>query len=102
MGESLIIRKGGGLPGGIKVEKRYKTEIIQGNQEWEVPAGLIGNQISVRIFGGGGGASKGGGGGGWMNNGIITITPKEKINIVIGKGGAPSSNVDRYSGAAGG
>lgn len=102
MGESLIIRKGGGLPGGIKVEKVFKTEIIRGNQEWEVPSGLINNSISVFIFGGGGGASEGGGGGGWMNNGIITVTPKEKISIVVGRGGSPSGNSEHVSGTAGG
>lgn len=100
MGEALIIRKGGGLPGGLKVKKAIKTELITGVTDWEVPEGIINNQISVLLFGGGGGGNNNGGGaggGGNMNKGIFTVTPGQKIHVTIGIGGAPASQ-----GAAGG
>ena len=96
MGESLIIRKGGGLPGGMKLNKVFKTELIGINQNYIIPR-AINNEISVRIFGGGAaGGEEGGGGSGWMNNAIFTnLTPGQVIPITIGVGG-------RINGQAGG
>ena len=101
MGESLIIRKGGGLPGGIKIINSFKTEIIETNKVFEVPKGIINNQISVRIFGGGAGGyvysgssatdNRWGGGSGLMNNGIIAVTPGQTIQVNIGNGGLSAS-----------
>ena len=102
MGESLIIRKGGGLPGGIKIINSFKTEIIETNKSFEVPKGIINNKISVRIFGGGAGGyrydgssvtdNRWGGGSGMMNNGIIDVTPGQTIQINIGNGGLSASS----------
>lgn len=93
MGESLIVRKGGSSSNGPKVNKVFKTELIQGNIKWNVPAGLINNTISVRIFGGGSSGwvnayTNYGGNGGAMNNAIFTnMIPGTQIQINIGRGG---------------
>lgn len=90
MGEAIIAR---GETVDPKLIPRYskvlKTEIITENTIWEVPGTCIVEEgISVRIFGGGGGGSYSyGGGGGYMNNAILNLNTRDRININIGDGG---------------
>lgn len=71
------------------------TLVFTNNEIWTVPSNIIGNDVSVRIFGGGGGGrssretigTASGGGSGWMNNEILKLSPGEVINITIGDGG---------------
>ena len=93
MGESLIVRKGGGSSGGSG--DRLTTEIILEDTNWVAPKAKN-QKFSVRIFGGGGGGGTSnsntnnegsGGGGGWMNNALLNIPAGTSVQISIGRGG---------------
>lgn len=117
MSEAIIYRRGlvgGALNNAINnainnaLPVTLKTEIIDTNQIWEVPSGIINNMVYVWIFGGGGSSGfysvgdvmsndytswSGGGGGGWMNNATLTLTQGTRISIIIGNGAvSPTSN----------
>ena len=53
MGESLMVGRGAGS-GPVKLVKRFKTEIIQGNQDYIVPKAInnafILNNIEAKVF----------------------------------------------------
>ena len=75
MAEGIIVRRSGGP---YKVVKRVKTDIINVNMNWEIPTGLVGGSISVRLFSAGANGSNGrygsfGGQGGGMNYAILQV-----------------------------
>ena len=93
MSEAVISRRGYGPEGKPHVPV-FQTKTFTQNTQFVVPETIVDNEISVLIFGGGGGGGNdssrgapGGGGGGWMNNGLITVSPLEVIQITIGLGG---------------
>lgn len=96
MGESMIIRRGGGSGSGGD-GTRLTTEIFANDGTFVVPKGVKDNKFTVIIAGGGGGggsgeySGSGGGGGGWVNKGEFTLVPGESIPITIGKGGRGSN-----------
>jgi len=61
---------------------------------WTVPAGV--NLVFAKIWGGGGGSGystgDGPGGGGGFVSGFISVTPGNKLYIVVGAGGAAGAN----------
>ena len=92
MSEVFICRGGSGSGSGKPypgAEKVLRSIFINTNTVWEVPNGIINNQIEVTLAGGGGSGYPGnaGGGGGWMNNGTVKLSSGEKINVTIGIGG---------------
>lgn len=106
MSDAIIARRS--AKSGSGSSSRLITELITSNTNWIMPNDIKDNLISVRIFGGGGAGQNypqlyygDSGGGGWMNNGDLTITPGESINITIGSGGIPS-NVNCSAGGSGG
>ena len=98
MSEVFICRGGSGSGGGGSGEKTFRQIIFENNDIFEVPNGVINNEISVFIYGAGGGGAYctnntyanvkecHGGGGGFMNNGTFKFSAGEKINIQVGKG----------------
>lgn len=107
MGESLIVRKGGGIKGSWKL----MTEIITSNTNWTVPANIKNGEVTVMLFGGGGssaydinsqkGYSIGGGGGGYMRKQTLTLASGASVPITIGAGGIPNNTNYKY-GVSGG
>lgn len=95
MSEAIIARGGkGSINSGSS--NQLVTNIITNTTLFVVSDNVKDNKLYVRIFGAGGGGSMfGGGGGGWMNNGEITVSPKESIQVTIGVGGV-------YDGGGGG
>lgn len=106
MSEAIIARGGGVSRSEVanmvlnSIGANLITTIIDTNTIWTVPTGIVGDIISVRIFGGGGGPGLeyrygssdwqvivGGGGSGEMNNGDILVKAGQLINITIGDGG---------------
>lgn len=87
MSEAIIARGGkGSINSGSS--NQLVTNIITNTTLFVVSDNVKDNKLYVRIFGAGGGGSMfGGGGGGWMNNGEITVSPKESIQVTIGVGG---------------
>ena len=111
MSEAIIMKrkKSSGIGNAYLV-----TEVIENNTTWVVPAGIIDNVITVRLFGGGGGGhvvnytdlitSHGGftnicaGGGGYMN--YAELNSKQlgsSVRITIGRGGNPSNSGETTS-----
>ena len=85
MAEAIISRRGYDANGAPEL----RTELITTNQNWKVPSSIRNSTISVRIFGGGGGSNYSRAGcGGYMNNGEITVSPNQSIQITIGAGGS--------------
>ena len=76
MSEVFICRGGSGSGSGKPypgAEKVLRSIFINTNTVWEVPNGIINNQIDVTLAGAGGGGTNEvniGGGGGWINNNI--------------------------------
>ena len=113
MGEALIARggsaSGGGSNGSDSRNWTLKTEIINQNAQYIIPA-CRNQEISVRIFGGGGGGTGqftpgmvGGGGGGWMNNAIFNnLNAGQTVQIHIGHGGTKGTSSTFPNGASGG
>lgn len=91
MSEAIISRRGYDANG----KPELRTEIITGTTNWTVPNSIRNTTISVRIFGGGVYMSNGGGSG-WMNNGEITVTPGQKIDITIGNSGSSSGGTTSF------
>ena len=95
MSEVFICRGGSGGNSHAGAEKVLRSIFINTNTVWEVPNGIINNQIDVRIAGAGGGGAGGcGGGSGWMNNETIKISSGEKITITVGSGGIGNSSTN--------
>lgn len=95
-----------------RIKFSRKTEIFTQDTQWTVPGGTT--SVNVFAIGGGGGgsvrqnytrATGGGGGGGHITKDVVSVTPGEIIDIVIGKGGKGAvynSSDNVIAGGAGG
>lgn len=101
-----VLAKIGGFTFGWRLLKAYKTA---GTYEFEVPSGV--HEIGVYMMGGGGSGSVtyttsstyhniSGGASGYGKNVIFHVQPGQKIQIVVGAGGAPA--VSKSAGNNGG
>lgn len=99
MSEAIIVKRGSSNSDKIMV---YTREIITNNIRWTMPSNIINNEIYVELIGGGGGAFRyyfrqgneynrwysAHGGGGYFNNGNITLSAGESVQIRIGSNGS--------------
>ena len=115
MSEAIIAKRGSGNNKKIKI---YTRQIITDSQRWEVPDGIINNEVYVELIGGGGGSLTysftsgnnynklyyAGGGGGYFNNGICNIRGVSSVFVTIGSRGgyshmgSPSGGSNRNGG----
>ncbi|MCA9324891.1 hypothetical protein KDA23_02370, partial [Candidatus Saccharibacteria bacterium] len=99
----------GGSDGATTVSTPYMTagSYGSGTGGFPVPAGVT--SVTVKVWGAGGGAGAGnnqsgsggdGGGGGYAKS-VLTVTPGETLNVVVGTGGAGAGG-NRRGGSGGG
>jgi hypothetical protein len=72
------------------------------NQTFQVPATISPASITIYMWGAGGGGNTNYGGAGAMLQGVLTATPGETLNILVGQGGTIDGTTTFGGGGAGG
>jgi len=72
------------------------------NQTFQVPATISPATITIYMWGAGGGGNTNYGGAGAMLQGVLTATPGETLNILVGQGGTIDGTTTFGGGGAGG
>jgi hypothetical protein len=72
------------------------------NQTFQVPATISPASITIYMWGAGGGGNTNYGGAGAMVQGVLTATPGETLNILVGQGGTIDGTTTFGGGGAGG